>query len=54
MEKIRIVYEKSTGDYIHIETDGTRTTITNLPIQVSMKAVTARVRAMGLRVSKKE
>lgn len=52
MEPIRIQYEKSTGKHFHVADDeqGTRTEITALPPQASLKAVKARAKAMGLKM----
>ncbi len=49
MRPIRVEISKSTGKVIHIK-DGKRTTVTGLPPQANMKAIMARLKAMGLEV----
>jgi hypothetical protein len=45
---IKIEISKSTGKATHIDKDGKKTEITNLPPQANLKAVIVRAKAMGL------
>lgn len=45
---IRIQYRKSTGEVIHIDRGEKRTIIPDLPPQASLKAILARIKALGL------
>ena len=47
---IRIQHKESTGQVIHIDRDEKKTVIPNLPPQASLKAILARIKALGLGV----
>ena len=49
MSVIRVEISKSTGKVAHVK-DGKRTVVTGLPPQANMKAIMARLKAMGLEV----
>ena len=46
---IRIQTSKSTGKVIHTDAQGKTTEVTELPLKASLKAILARVKAMGLK-----
>lgn len=47
---IRIQTSKSTGKTTHIDGNGRKTEISNLPPNASLKAILARTKALGLKV----
>lgn len=50
MKPIIVKISKSTGEVVHIK-DEVKTVISSLPPQANIKAILARMKAMGLRIS---